>query len=82
MAVRQKSASTSNIKKPRIQVVLREEICQLLEEHADERGQSVSSFAARIIEDYFDEGMSRQTSGGSSAQDVANLLRMVASLVD
>jgi hypothetical protein len=53
MATRQQSASSDRIKRPRLQVVTTEPVVKKIEQLAAQRGSSVSSTAAWILEQYF-----------------------------
>ena len=63
MAVRQQSASTTRVKKPRIQVVVSEPLNDKLEALAKEKGDSVSATARWILERYFENPSSRPAEG-------------------
>lgn len=54
VATRQQSASTTRIKRPRLQVVVSEPIVAQIEELAKERGTSVSATCSWILEKYFE----------------------------
>ncbi len=54
MATRQQSASSTRVKRPRLQVVVSEPIVAQIEELAKERGASVSATCSWILEKYFD----------------------------
>lgn len=77
MAIRQQSASSTRIKRPRIQVVISEEVNSLLEDYAREKGRSISSAAGRIIEDFL---FAPQQENNIPRTDVADLLRKIADL--
>lgn len=53
MAVRQQSASTTRVKRPRLQVIVSERTVAEVEALAKERGTSVSATASWILDEYF-----------------------------
>ena len=62
-------------------MIVREELNNRLEDYADERGVSVSSCAARILEKFFEE-MDNPSPTKSKKPKRAEMLRLIADLID